>query len=175
MPGHETAVYVAVGANVDPEENILRAFDLLAQKTRVVATSTFYRNAPADGRSAPDFVNGVWKTLTVLTPREFKFGVLRKIEERLGRVRTSDRFAPRPIDLDPILAGAFVSAEIDLVLPDPGIRSRPFIAVPLFEIGPDLILPDTGEALSSLASVRSTRGLTPVAALSRQLTERLTP
>lgn len=40
--------------------------------------------------------------------------------------------------------------EPGLVIPDPDIRKRSFIAIPLLELNPSLILPDTGEAISSL-------------------------
>jgi dihydroneopterin aldolase/2-amino-4-hydroxy-6-hydroxymethyldihydropteridine diphosphokinase len=77
-----------------------------------------------------------------------KFDVLRKIESQLGRIRTSDKFAPRTIDLDMILYGTLVIDEADIKIPDPSIRLYPFVAVPLLELAPKLILPDTHTPLA---------------------------
>jgi dihydroneopterin aldolase/2-amino-4-hydroxy-6-hydroxymethyldihydropteridine diphosphokinase len=104
---------------------------------------------PAVGQSEqPDFINGVIKIQTDRSPRELKFDILRKIEEKLGRVRSGDKFAPRTIDLDVILYEMTLSDEPGLCLPDPSIRSYPFVAVPLLELAPELILPDTKTPLA---------------------------
>ena len=48
-----------------------------------------------------------------------------------------------------ILYGTEVIDEPDLRLPDPSIRLYPFVAVPLLELDPELILPDTQTLLSA--------------------------
>ncbi|MFW6158917.1 MAG: 2-amino-4-hydroxy-6-hydroxymethyldihydropteridine diphosphokinase [Planctomycetota bacterium] len=165
-------VYVAVGANIDPESNILAAFDRLARWVRVVATSSFYRT-PALGRpEQPPFLNGVWQVATDVGPRPLKSRVLRAVESELGRVRTEDRYAARPIDLDIAVYGDLVIVERGLRIPDPDIRERAFLAVPLLELAPGLVLPDTGEALADLAVVRNPE-LERVPKLTAVLKERL--
>jgi deoxyribose-phosphate aldolase len=161
--------YVAVGSNVDPEANIKRALDQLKVLARVTGVSTFYRTAPIERPDQPDYINGVCRIETALSARTLKFGVLKKIEEDLGRVRGADAYASRSIDLDLVLYGEATCDDTDLRIPDPDIRKRTFVAAPLLELAPDLRLPDTGEALSSLPVSRVLGGMTPLDAFSRSL------
>jgi 2-amino-4-hydroxy-6-hydroxymethyldihydropteridine diphosphokinase len=144
--------YISVGSNIDPERNVLEALRMLAQRVQVTGVSTFYRTPAVgpDGRDRPDwpeFLNAVIEAHTELTARELKFGVLRPIEEALGRRRTGDPYGPRPIDLDLILLGRQVIDEPGLRLPSSDLR-RPFVALPLLELCPDMVLPGSGEVLS---------------------------
>ena len=151
--------YVAVGSNIEPEKNIPAALNALRAVVPVGAISTFYRTRPLERPEQPDFFNGVWRISTNRAPFELKDRVLRPIEADLGRSRVADPYAARTIDLDLILYGDEVCAEADLVIPDPDIRLRPFVAVPLLEIAPALVLPDDGRDLSSLPVTGDTSGL----------------
>lgn len=148
-------MYIALGSNVDPENNIVQACALLAEKVSLRSVSTFYRTKALERPEQSDYRNGVVRVATPLTPRCLKLDVLREIERGLGRVRTDDRYASRTIDLDLLVFEDCVMNEDDLVLPDPELRERPFIAVPLLELAPDLVLADTGEALRSIRSARA--------------------
>jgi dihydroneopterin aldolase/2-amino-4-hydroxy-6-hydroxymethyldihydropteridine diphosphokinase len=168
--------FIAVGSNIEPEENIPRAIDLLARQVHLCALSTFYRTPPLAApqphygtASQPDFYNGIVSVETSRPPLDLKWQVLRPIEASLGRRRTSDKFAPRPIDLDLLLFGDLIYNTPDLVLPDPEIPHRPFLAIPLLELAPTLILPDTRLALSQLAQKISTATLHPLSAFSAHL------
>ena len=169
--------FVAVGSNIRPEENTERALEELQRHVRVTATSVFYRTAAVGRPEQSAFVNGVWKIQSENAPRSLKFDVLRRIEQALGRVRTEDRFAPRTIDLDLVLHGDTVVDEPDLCLPDPDIRRRAFLALPLLELTPSLVLPDTGERLAAVAerwsTPEGTAELEPMLALTRRLKERI--
>lgn len=136
--------FVGVGSNIEPRRNIQAALVRLARRVRVTGVSTFYRTPALDRPDQPAFLNGVWRIETDLAPRALKLDVLRGIERSLGRVRTADRYAPRTIDLDLLLYGDLTVDEPDLRIPDPDIRKRPFIVVPLLELAPDLVMPDTG-------------------------------
>lgn len=143
-------VFLAVGSNIDPERNILEALQRIQRHARVTGVSTLYRTEPLDRPDQPPFLNGVWRVATPTPARTFKFDGLRRIEQELGRVRTADKHAPRTIDLDIILYGHAVIDEPDLRIPDPELRRYPFIFVPLLELAPDLVLPDTGERLATI-------------------------
>ena len=146
-----TAVYIGVGSNINPEENILKALSFLKEKVLVTATSMFYYTKPLKQGNQPVYCNGVWKIKTLLAPHILKFDVLRGIESALGRIRSDDRYASRPIDLDIILYGKKVINTDELVIPDPDVYIRPFVCIPVFEIAPDLILPDTGKSIKEIA------------------------
>ena len=124
---------------------------VLARRCRVVAISTFYRTE-AIPPTQPPFIDGVVALETDLSPRELKLGVLREIEERLGRVRTSDRNAPRPIDCDLLLLGDRVVREPDLVLPSPDVLERSFVAQALLELDRSLTLPGSRTTLADAAT-----------------------
>jgi len=174
MPnGRRVDAFVAVGSNIEPARNVPAALDLLLQEVRVKAVSTMYRAAPVDRPGQPPFVNGVWRIETDRTARDLKYAVLREIERRLGRVRTDDACAARPIDLDIALFGNAVIEEPDLVCPDPDIRRRPFLSVPLAELAPDLPLPGTDGRLADLPVCRDTQGLEPLPHLTDQLRRRI--
>jgi 2-amino-4-hydroxy-6-hydroxymethyldihydropteridine diphosphokinase len=144
-----TIAYIAVGANIEPERNILAALEMLDAAAPVCAVSTFYRTAPIGRPEQPEYLNGVVAVLHDGSARELKYGILRPIEAALGRVRTADKFAARTIDLDVILHGDTVCDEPELRLPDPDLRTRAFIAAPLLEIAPELRLPGSGERLTA--------------------------
>lgn len=141
-----------MGSNIEPEENVKKALQLLASKVRIVGISTIY-SSEAEGRSKqPSYYNCVIEIETDIPPKELKHTVLRKLEVELGRKRTRDKDAPRTIDLDLILYGDLVQKTKDLVLPDPQIPNRPFLAIPLHELEPDLILPGIGLPIKKAAA-----------------------
>jgi 2-amino-4-hydroxy-6-hydroxymethyldihydropteridine diphosphokinase len=155
-------VFIGVGSNVEPEENVLSAVRMLREWVKVEQVSTFYRTTPLGGRQQAMFVNGVLGLQTRLPPLELKFDVLRIVEQRLGRVRTADANAPREIDLDLLLYGDLVVDDERLRIPDPDIRNRAFVAVPLLELAPDLVLPDTKEPLRLLPIMNAASDLEPL-------------
>lgn len=157
-----TAVYVSIGSNIDPETNIVAAVRLLKSTARITALSTFYKTDPLNAPGAPAFYNGAAKMLTDRPPRDLKFGVLREIERSLGRVRTSDKNAPRTIDLDIMVYGDYIICEPDLVIPDPDIIHRPFLATPLLELAPDMVLPGYEVALADVVREMDVSSLQPL-------------
>src|SRR4029453_5425291 len=93
----------------------------------------------------PNFLNAVAQIDTELTARQLLWN-LQLIEKRLGRVRTQ-RWGPRTIDLDLLLYGNLVVDEPDLKVPHPELTRRSFVLVPLVELEPMLIHPESGDSL----------------------------
>ena len=175
MTGTKTQViaYIAVGSNIRPAENVPLAVKLLGEKVEVVAVSRFYRTRALDRPEQADYRNGVVAVRTSMTPRELRDEVLRPIEAALDRKRSVDKYAPRTMDLDLILFGDEVVREAGLTLPDDDLRARPFVAVPLLELAPELVLPDDGARLADLPAARMTEDLETDTVLSDTLKERL--
>ncbi|MBN2308346.1 MAG: 2-amino-4-hydroxy-6-hydroxymethyldihydropteridine diphosphokinase [Candidatus Hydrogenedentes bacterium] len=175
-PGWPDAI-IALGSNIAPRDNLAAALALLAERLELAGLSNVYRS-PALGRpEQPDFLNAACRVrprppATRLEPRRLKADVLRPIEARLGRRRTPDTYAARPIDLDIALCGPLVIDEPGLRIPDPDIRTRPFLAVPLYELVPDAVLPDTGEELSAIVQALPQKDLTIEPDFSKQLKAR---
>jgi 2-amino-4-hydroxy-6-hydroxymethyldihydropteridine diphosphokinase len=92
-------VYLILGSNIEPEANLPKAVELLAQYGRVEAFSNAWESH-AVGSDGPNFLNASAHLVTGIDPSELKDRVARPIESALGRVRTDDRNAPRPIDVD---------------------------------------------------------------------------
>jgi 2-amino-4-hydroxy-6-hydroxymethyldihydropteridine diphosphokinase len=92
-------VVVAAGSNIDPDQNIAEARRILSSKYRLLSESAFVKTAPIGFADQPDFRNGAFLVETGCGRREFN-RALKKIEQRLGRVRTANKFGPRTIDLD---------------------------------------------------------------------------
>lgn len=152
-------VLITLGSNIDPRVNLPRAVALLGEAVIVRAVSPVYESAPvaADGSLNPaqsSFLNAAVLAETDLPPLPLKMDVLRGIEARLGRVRTADKFAPRPIDLDLALYGDWVvnDSAAGLILPDPDILTRAHVALPLADLAPDMVHPLTGQTLAAIAA-----------------------
>lgn len=134
--------YLGLGSNISPETNFPRALNLLRGTVQVVAVSKTW-NTPAVGTEGPDFLNAAVAIRTELSQNELKSRVIRKIENDLGRVRTEDKNAPRPIDIDILI--------FDNELFDPQIWLQVHLAVPLAELIPNYIHPESGETLAQTA------------------------
>lgn len=157
---YQHEVVVAIGSNIDPETKVPLALERLAAGPLFIeAVSNFYWSEPVGDTPQPRFLNGACRLLTDRSPRELKFAVLRGIEDALGRVRGSDKYAPREIDLDIAL---FDQLQVDgdgLHIPDPDIVCRPFLAIPLAEVAPDWVVPGVGATLGAIAAGMPRDGL----------------
>ena len=175
MTNRPALAYVGVGSNIRPEENVRRAFGALSGEPGVTLTgiSTFYRTAPiadpTDSTSLPnqgplkldpDFLNGVLEIRTAFSS-DGLLTLFTEIEEALGRERPGGRFAPRTIDLDLLLFGREEVPNGDPVWEEIGphkylahsdIERRSFVAHPLMELAPELILPPHGAPLRAFAA-----------------------
>lgn len=165
--------YIGIGSNIDPERNVRATIRLLRESTRIVNISTVYCTEPVGSPELEPFYNGVVEIETDTSPRELKFAVLRNIEQTLGRTRSSDKYAPRTVDLDIIVYGDAVISEPDLIIPDPEIAARAFIAVPLFELAPDLLLPGSGLRLADVVKTLRTDSMVPLTEFTRALREEI--
>lgn len=164
-----TRVYVGVGASIEARANILRAVDSMAKLTDVTGVSTFYQTPALERPGDPDFVNGALEVDTTLDPIPFKATLLRLLEDRADRERTSDPYAPRSLDLDILVHGQHVIDEPTFQLPDPAIYTRRFVAGPLHELAPDLLLPGSGTPLVDVLAETPTSPMTPLPAFTRKL------
>ena len=142
--------YLLLGSNIDKEHNLPAGLQLLRTQCQVLAVSPVYETAPVGLHEQPNFFNVAVLVETELDPAGLKTQVLAHIERQLKRVRTSNKNAPRTIDLDIIL---FRSAEAGApnYPPDPDLQKFPHVAVPLADLAPNLPHPQTGEPLRVLA------------------------
>ncbi|OGO60532.1 MAG: 2-amino-4-hydroxy-6-hydroxymethyldihydropteridine diphosphokinase [Chloroflexi bacterium RBG_19FT_COMBO_49_13] len=130
-----------LGSNIEPELNIPRAVDLLRQRLTILHVSSVWESASVDC-CYPDYLNMAVMVSTPLDAAQLKEQVLRPLEAQMGRVRTEDKHASRPIDLDVIL--------FDGAVLDPALWQQAHLAVTVAELLPDFRT-DTGEALKDIA------------------------
>ena len=152
---------VSLGSNLTPERNLTHAVDLFARSLTVQAVSSAWATAPVGPPGQPEFLNAAALIATREPPLAFR-DTLRRLEGALGRSRTVDRFAPRPIDLDLVAYDETTLDEEDLLLPDPDLLHQAYLAVPAAEIAPDWVHPHSGERLSEVAA-RLVAALPPAA------------
>jgi 2-amino-4-hydroxy-6-hydroxymethyldihydropteridine diphosphokinase len=157
-----TRAFVSIGSNIDPEENVKKAVLLLAGRARILAVSTVYLTEAEDRPEQPPYYNCVVEIETELPAVDVKHRILRRIEAELGRVRTQDRYAARTIDLDLVLYDELVTKTEDLTLPDPDIVRRPYLALPLWELEPGLMMPGSGVPIHEVASALSRKAMKPL-------------
>lgn len=151
--------FISIGSNINSEENILKSINLLKKHLTIISSSTFYETAPLGNPKDPFFINGVIKVMTKATPESLKFSILRSIEEALGRKRVDDKNAPRSIDLDILLYDQLVIKQDNMIIPDPQIEVRNFLAVSLSELAPSLIPPGWEKSLIEQASSMNNKGM----------------
>lgn len=137
----------------------------------MVGISMVYRTGALDRPEQPHYFNCVAEIETEAPPAEVKRGILRPIEDGLGRKRSGDKYAPRTIDLDLILYGDLAMDAKGIKLPDPEILERPFLAIPLFELAPGLVLPGYDLPIGEIAASLPQDGMTPLADYTRLLRE----
>ena len=144
-------VFVGLGSNLGDREFLIRkAVESMRDlpRTLVVRVSSLYDTDPVGEVDQPAFLNAVVWLETTLEPRELLWQLL-LIEKRMGRVR-SQRWGPRPIDLDLLFYGEESVDEPDLKIPHPEAQQRAFVLLPLSELDPDFVHPTTGESIRKM-------------------------
>ena len=143
--------YLSLGSNIEPETNIKSAVELLARHTKLLAVSSVWETKPVGFTKQANFLNAAAIVQTKLPAQQLKERALRKIEKLLGRVRQANKNAPRSIDIDIMLFNRQIFTMGHRHIPDPEILERPFVALPLAEIAPDYVHPETGQTLKEIA------------------------
>ena len=133
---------ILIGSNIHPQNNLKECLILLMDSVTVITRSQIWRTK-SFGSEGPDFLNLAIKVKTILNKNQLKVSVLRKIEDRLGRVRSSNKNAPRTIDLDTIIFN-------NMIL-DNELWEKVFIAVPLAELEPSLRHPSSVSNIKEIA------------------------
>ena len=139
--------YLLLGSNIDPESNIPAAVNALTNTPLLILhkKSSIWRTK-AVGSEADDFLNVAVMISTDCELSCLKEMVIGEIENSLGRIRTSDKNAPRTIDLDIIVFN-------DQVL-DAAIFNLDHVLLPFFDLLPDLYSSDDGCSLAKLYNLK---------------------
>ena len=93
---------IGIGSNLDdPVRQVKEALEELdtIPDSVLIDQSSLYSSKPMGPADQPDYVNAVAAIDTLLSPGEL-LQALQKIEQRLGRQHTGEKWGPRVIDLD---------------------------------------------------------------------------
>ena len=147
------SVLLTLGSNIERHTNMPAAIERLRLQMylKLCAVSPMYESPPVgDDMTQPIYTNAAVWIETALEPAALK-AVLRQIEQEMGRVRTANKFASRPIDIDIAFYGHQSFILDGGQIPDPDIMHYPHLALPLADIAPDWIHPDVGVTLRHIA------------------------
>jgi len=123
-------LFIGVGSNLgDRQGNILAALQRLRTRTEITAVSSFYESQAAGGAEGPAYLNVAVALRCDLDAQAFE-RFARDVELAVGRARTSERLAARPIDIDLLV--------YDGEIVQPQLSMRPYNLAPLAEIAPHL-------------------------------------
>ncbi len=149
-------VFITLGSNLNPAQNLPWAVTLLQEQLDLIRVSHVYESAALgpDGQSLdqPGYLNAavLVNVRDDIQPKHFKHQMLRAIESTIGRVRTADKYAARPIDLDIALYGDLIIPSLNI--PDPEIFTRAHVALPLADLAPEHHHPISGQSLIDIAA-----------------------
>ena len=152
-------VVLSLGSNLGDRLDMLQgAVDALADTPglRLVGVSPVYETDPVGGPDQPDYFNAVVVAEGRHSPRTLLERAL-AVEDAYGRERTTERHAPRTLDVDLIVVGDRRANDDDLVLPHPKAHERAFVLAPWNDVEPDAELPGQGPVAELLAKAGDQR------------------
>ena len=138
-------IYLGLGSNIEPEEHLGFAVRKLRDHYGNVETSAVYRSA-AVGFEGDDFLNLVVRLRSDETAEEI-CEEIEHLHELTGRVRGSEKWAPRPLDIDLLLYDELIIDKAPVRVPRSDILEYSFVLRPMAEIAPDLVHPVTGRTM----------------------------
>lgn len=149
-----TLSYIGVGSNLEPKKHVKAAFEELSLLGELRA-STVYQCQPV-GFDSHAFYNLVFELETSLSLSELQIK-LRDIELKWGREVEAKKFQDRTLDLDILLYGNVVST-VKPLLPRADIFNYEFVLQPLYELCPDLSVPNDGRTIRQLWDAFTPKG-----------------
>jgi 2-amino-4-hydroxy-6-hydroxymethyldihydropteridine diphosphokinase len=138
-------IYLGLGSNESPKANLRLAVRELEKRYGELAISAVFQSA-AIGFDGADFLNLV----VCLQSEESALAMCDEIElihNLAGRVRGSDKWESRPLDIDLLLYNDLVIDERPVRVPREDILRYSFVLRPLAELAPDQVHPVTGRTM----------------------------
>jgi 2-amino-4-hydroxy-6-hydroxymethyldihydropteridine diphosphokinase len=145
-------VILLLGSNLGNRVEILeKAVDAIGESVGLIEKcSSLYQTDPWGFQSENLFLNQVISVETTLSPMD----VLKRsqeIESKLGRVRESNQYESRTIDIDILFYDNLRVDMEQLQIPHPRLHKRRFTLIPLLEVAGDFFHPVLNERLDVIA------------------------
>ena len=137
-------VYILLGGNLGDKSKIFEETrKLIGERIGLVTKqSSVYVTEPW-GFESELFWNQAIVVETVLSPYEI-LQQTQDIEIKMGRIKQSDSYEARTMDIDLLFYNDLELNTSDLTLPHPKMGERKFVLIPLNEIAPDKRHPVSG-------------------------------
>lgn len=146
---------LSFGSNVGNRlKHLTTARDMLGAipTLEVIDSAPVYETDPVDVKPEHEdklYLNTIVLILSQLPPAEIG-EIIHRIESDEGRLRSDDRNAPRPIDIDVIYAGNMTIDGDPMTVPHPRWASRRFVVQPLADVRPGLLLPGENRTVQEI-------------------------
>jgi 2-amino-4-hydroxy-6-hydroxymethyldihydropteridine diphosphokinase len=137
------AVFLGLGSNESPEENLRLAVSELTSRYGDLTVSAVYQSRSV-GFEGADFLNLVVGLQTADSPLDI-CNEIELIHNLAGRIRGSDKWESRPLDIDLLLYNDLVQDKRPVRVPREDILQFSFVLRPLAELVPDQLHPVTGK------------------------------
>lgn len=144
-------VYILLGSNVDRQENLVKAVNMLRLITKVVKMSSVYESKDRDDSVADPYYNVAIKIETAYALADVKRYISRILEESCGRDRSAISPKKVALDCDILLFNRAIINDGDFQIPAPELLTSDFALTPLTEIAPYYIHPQAEKSLQELA------------------------
>ena len=144
-------LYVLLGGNLGDKKQLFEhTTRLLGERVgRITRQSAIYETEPWGFESSDLFWNQVLEITTNLSAEEV-LEQTQQTEIELGRIRKTNQYDSRTIDIDILFYGDQIISLENLSIPHPRIQDRKFALVPLNEIAPELIHPVFQKSIGQL-------------------------
>ncbi|MDX8381189.1 MAG: 2-amino-4-hydroxy-6-hydroxymethyldihydropteridine diphosphokinase [Ghiorsea sp.] len=154
---------IALGGNIgEVKASFISALDMLNHTCCIVAKSKLYQTPALVDKGAkpqPDYFNATVYVVTTLKPAAL-LAELHRIEALHGRERI-EHWGSRTLDLDLLDYEGVTSNQVELKLPHPEIEKRLFVLLPILDIMPNWIHPNTGTSVQAMTRSRLAMGEKP--------------
>lgn len=143
-------ITLALGSNLgDKQKNLAGAAQFLESiSEKPLIKSSLWRSEPV-GPSRYEFLNCTAKIHSSLPPEKL-LKKLKDFEQKAGREKNPERWAPRILDIDIVRYGNLVIQTESLIIPHQEYRRRLFVLLPMQETDPGWQDPVTGVSIQQL-------------------------
>ena len=138
-------VFLGIGSNESPEENLRLAVRELGNRYGNLELSPVYKSASV-GFDGADFLNLVLRFESEVSALSI-CNEIELIHNLAGRVRGSDKWESRPLDIDLLLYNDLILDEPPVRIPRDDILDYSFVLRPIAELAPAQVHPVTGRTL----------------------------
>lgn len=138
-------IYLGLGSNESPVGNLRLAIDELQQRYGELDISAVYQSA-AVGFEGEDFLNLVVGLESEVSALDI-CNDIELIHNLAGRVRNSNKWGSRPLDIDLLLYNSLIEDARPVRVPRDDILEYSFVLRPIAELAPDLVHPVTGKTM----------------------------